>query len=162
MLTLIVVIIIVGLMLHLAGGARSHRRQYQQHGAHPNLYYTYGRGCTDRSACQAASASGTACKRGPGSRTSIISQGGDALHVHETSDAVSSHGRGAGLSYLLRRRSCPAPSRDCGSRAASRSRVAARAQRINLAGAVLTPTARTQGTRGMVPSARPRTDRTAR
>ncbi|HUK70009.1 MAG TPA: hypothetical protein VLW50_14855 [Streptosporangiaceae bacterium] len=25
-------------------GARTHRRHYQRHGAHPNLYYTYGRG----------------------------------------------------------------------------------------------------------------------
>jgi hypothetical protein len=41
---------VIGLMissvvvLHLLGGARSHRRHYRQHGLHPNLYYTYGRG----------------------------------------------------------------------------------------------------------------------
>ena len=28
----------------LLGGAHSHRRHYKQHGVHPNLYYTYGRG----------------------------------------------------------------------------------------------------------------------
>jgi hypothetical protein len=33
-----------GLLLHPAGGARSHRSHYRQHGAHPNEYYTYGRG----------------------------------------------------------------------------------------------------------------------
>jgi hypothetical protein len=31
-------------VLHLAGGARAHRRYYRRHGLHPNLYYTYGRG----------------------------------------------------------------------------------------------------------------------
>jgi hypothetical protein len=31
-------------VLHLLGGARSHRGHYRRHGAHPNLYYTYGRG----------------------------------------------------------------------------------------------------------------------
>jgi hypothetical protein len=31
-------------VLHLLGGARAHRRHYRQHGLHPNLYYTYGRG----------------------------------------------------------------------------------------------------------------------
>ena len=37
--------IIVGLVvLHLLGGAHHHRRHYRQHGVHPNLYYTYGRG----------------------------------------------------------------------------------------------------------------------
>jgi len=36
---------IVGVVvLWLLGGAHSHRRHYRQHGAHPNLYYTYGRG----------------------------------------------------------------------------------------------------------------------
>ena len=42
----IVVIIVVAalVLLHLAGGGRAHRRHYQQHGMHPNLYYTYGRG----------------------------------------------------------------------------------------------------------------------
>ena len=44
MLAILVIAVIVVLVLHLAGGARSHRRHYQQHGAHPNLYYTYGRG----------------------------------------------------------------------------------------------------------------------
>lgn len=29
---------------HLAGGASAHRRPYQRHGIHPNLYYTSGRG----------------------------------------------------------------------------------------------------------------------
>ena len=40
----IVVIAAVLLAAHLLGGARSHRRHYRQHGLHPNLYYTYGRG----------------------------------------------------------------------------------------------------------------------
>jgi hypothetical protein len=31
-------------LAHLAGDARHHRRHYRQHGSHPNLYYTYGRG----------------------------------------------------------------------------------------------------------------------
>jgi hypothetical protein len=43
-LTAIVVVVIAAVLLHLLGGAHSHRRHYQQHGAHPNLYYTYGRG----------------------------------------------------------------------------------------------------------------------
>jgi hypothetical protein len=40
----VIAIVIVVFLLHLAGGARSHRSHYRQHGAHPNLYYTYGRG----------------------------------------------------------------------------------------------------------------------
>jgi len=44
MIAVVVIVAVVVLVLHLAGGARSHRRHYQQHGAHPNLYYTYGRG----------------------------------------------------------------------------------------------------------------------
>jgi hypothetical protein len=44
MFEFIVVIVIALFVLHLIGGARSHRRHYRQHGAHPNLYYTYGRG----------------------------------------------------------------------------------------------------------------------
>jgi len=44
MAIVMVIVIIAGLLLHLAGGARAHRRHYQQHGVHPNLYYTYGRG----------------------------------------------------------------------------------------------------------------------
>ncbi len=39
-----VLIAAVLLALHLAGGARAHRRHYRQHGLHPNLYWTYGRG----------------------------------------------------------------------------------------------------------------------
>jgi hypothetical protein len=42
-----VAVVFVALILfavHLLGGARSHRRHYRQHGIHPNLYYTYGRG----------------------------------------------------------------------------------------------------------------------
>jgi hypothetical protein len=42
--TVIVLIALVLLAVHVLGGARAHRRHYQQHGAHPNLYYTYGRG----------------------------------------------------------------------------------------------------------------------
>jgi len=30
--------------LIIIGGAHAHRRHYRQHGMHPNLYYTYGRG----------------------------------------------------------------------------------------------------------------------
>ena len=44
MIAVVVIVVVLGLVLHLAGGARSHRRHYQQHGTHPNLYYTYGRG----------------------------------------------------------------------------------------------------------------------
>ena len=44
MITFIVLAVIVALGVHLAGGARSHRRHYRQHGMRPNLYYTYGRG----------------------------------------------------------------------------------------------------------------------
>jgi hypothetical protein len=43
-MTALIVIIAALFLLHLAGGARSHRRHYRQHGMHPNLYYTYGRG----------------------------------------------------------------------------------------------------------------------
>jgi hypothetical protein len=42
--TVVIVIIVALVALHLFGGARSHRSHYQRHGAHPNLYYTYGRG----------------------------------------------------------------------------------------------------------------------
>jgi hypothetical protein len=41
---IIAIVVIVFVLTHLAGGARSHRRHYRQHGVHPNLYYTYGRG----------------------------------------------------------------------------------------------------------------------
>ena len=41
---LFIAVLVVGLLIHLAGGARSHRRHHRQHGARPNLYYTYGRG----------------------------------------------------------------------------------------------------------------------
>lgn len=41
---LAVIIVVVLVIVHLAGGARQHRRHYRQHGVHPNLYYTYGRG----------------------------------------------------------------------------------------------------------------------
>ena len=44
MIELIVIAAIVLAVAHLAGGARGHRRHYRQHGMHPNLYYTYGRG----------------------------------------------------------------------------------------------------------------------
>ena len=37
-------IVVVLFVLHLLGGARHHRRHYKQHGLHPNLYWTYGRG----------------------------------------------------------------------------------------------------------------------
>ena len=41
----VLILILVALfVLHLIGGARSHRRHYRRRGAHPNLYYTYGRG----------------------------------------------------------------------------------------------------------------------
>jgi hypothetical protein len=43
-MTWIIVIIAALAVLHLAGGARAHRRHYRHHGLHPNLYYTYGRG----------------------------------------------------------------------------------------------------------------------
>jgi hypothetical protein len=41
---MIALIIIGAVVLWLLGGAHSHRRHYRQHGVHPNLYYTYGRG----------------------------------------------------------------------------------------------------------------------
>lgn len=41
MITLIVIGIVA---FWLLGGARRHRKHYRQHGVHPNLYYTYGRG----------------------------------------------------------------------------------------------------------------------
>jgi hypothetical protein len=43
-MSILIVLAVVALVVHLAGGARRHRRHYQQHGLHPNLYYTYGRG----------------------------------------------------------------------------------------------------------------------
>lgn len=44
MIIIVIVIAVVVFVLHLLGGTHSHRRHYRQHGAHPNLYYTYGRG----------------------------------------------------------------------------------------------------------------------
>lgn len=41
---IIAIVAIVFILTHLAGGARSHRRHYNEHGLHPNLFYTYGRG----------------------------------------------------------------------------------------------------------------------
>jgi hypothetical protein len=43
-MSIIIVIAVILLAVHLLGGARAHRRHYRQHGVHPNLYYTYGRG----------------------------------------------------------------------------------------------------------------------
>jgi hypothetical protein len=41
----VIALIIIGLAVFwLLGGAHAHRRHYRQHGVHPNLYYTYGRG----------------------------------------------------------------------------------------------------------------------
>ena len=40
----VIIIVIVLAAIHLLGGAHAHRRHYRQHGLHPNLYYTYGRG----------------------------------------------------------------------------------------------------------------------
>jgi hypothetical protein len=37
-------IVVFLVLAHLAGGARAHHRHYREHGAHPDLYYTYGRG----------------------------------------------------------------------------------------------------------------------
>ncbi len=42
-MTIVIIVIAALLVLHVAGGARTHRRHYRQHGLHPNLYYTYGR-----------------------------------------------------------------------------------------------------------------------
>ncbi len=44
MIEVIVIIAAVFAVVHLLGGAHGHRRHYRQHGMHPNLYYTYGRG----------------------------------------------------------------------------------------------------------------------
>jgi hypothetical protein len=44
MTALIIGVIILAVILHLLGGLFHHRRHYQEHGVHPNLYYTYGRG----------------------------------------------------------------------------------------------------------------------
>ena len=41
---MITLIVIAAVVLWLLGGAHSHRRHYRQHGVHPNLYWTYGRG----------------------------------------------------------------------------------------------------------------------
>jgi hypothetical protein len=41
---IIIVAVVVYLAFHLGAGARQHRRHYREHGVHPNLYYTYGRG----------------------------------------------------------------------------------------------------------------------
>jgi hypothetical protein len=41
---ILIICAVVGLVLHLAGGGVSHRRYYREHGLHPDLYYTYGRG----------------------------------------------------------------------------------------------------------------------
>lgn len=41
---IIVLVVVVFAVTHLAGGARAHRRHYKQHGVHPRLMYTYGRG----------------------------------------------------------------------------------------------------------------------
>ena len=43
-MTIVIIIAAVLVVAHLAGGVHSHRRHYRQHGLHPNLYYTYGRG----------------------------------------------------------------------------------------------------------------------
>lgn len=43
-MTAIILILAAIFVLHLLGGGRRHRRHYRQHGIHPNLYYTYGRG----------------------------------------------------------------------------------------------------------------------
>jgi hypothetical protein len=43
-MTIVIIIAVVLVVLHLAGGARSHRRHYRRHGVRPNLCYTYGRG----------------------------------------------------------------------------------------------------------------------
>jgi len=43
-MTALIVIAVILLVVHLAGGAHAHRRHYRQHGLHPRLMYTYGRG----------------------------------------------------------------------------------------------------------------------
>jgi hypothetical protein len=43
-MTIVGIILAALFVLHLLGGAHAHRRHYQRHGVHPNLYYTYGRG----------------------------------------------------------------------------------------------------------------------
>jgi hypothetical protein len=40
----IIAVVVILVLAHLAGGGRAHRRHYREHGMHPNLYYTYGRG----------------------------------------------------------------------------------------------------------------------
>lgn len=40
----IIAIVVILVLAHLAGGARSHRRYYREHGTHPRLSYTYGLG----------------------------------------------------------------------------------------------------------------------
>jgi hypothetical protein len=44
MIAVVALAVVTLAVAHLLGGARSHRRHYRAHGAHPNLYYTYGRG----------------------------------------------------------------------------------------------------------------------
>ena len=40
----VVIVIVILFLLHLAGGALTHRGYYREHGAHPSLRYTYGHG----------------------------------------------------------------------------------------------------------------------
>jgi hypothetical protein len=44
LIELIVTIGVILLFVHLLGGAHGHRRHYKQHGLHPRLMNTYGRG----------------------------------------------------------------------------------------------------------------------
>lgn len=43
-MSVVIVIVVILFVVHLLGGAHHHRRHYRQHGLHPNLMYTYGRG----------------------------------------------------------------------------------------------------------------------
>jgi hypothetical protein len=61
-MTIVIILIVALLLLHLAGGARAHRRHYRQHGVHPNLYYTYGRGWYGSSGCPPTSGWATNCR----------------------------------------------------------------------------------------------------
>jgi hypothetical protein len=40
----IIVVAVILVVIHLAGGAFGHHRYYRRHGSHPSLFYTYGLG----------------------------------------------------------------------------------------------------------------------
>jgi hypothetical protein len=88
---LIVAIVVIALVAaHLAGGARSHRRHYQQHGMHRISTTRTAAAGTARCACQADSGSGTDSDRHarqPGNVTQMQSRWHPAV-TGESNNAV--------------------------------------------------------------------------